>query len=164
MKLYQFAVMLSLVFTSGLFISCEEDDNLPKIEQLENPIVSPLSGSTWKGSIEEKTYYIRFEKSGHYNYRCYFCKPSESISDYYYTEDYIFQSMLHDSYNNWERDANTISFGSRSHDYGPDYGPKMEYILKRAVLNKEENSMDLYGREISSDDERLLMTMSRVRQ
>lgn len=163
MKIYQFIVMLLLVFTSGLFISCEEE-NLPEIvEPLENPSVPPLSGSTWEGSFEGETYYIHFTNRKTYHPTiCYFCKASEN--QYYNPRsDDSFRQMKHDSYHHWERDANTINFGSRSHDY--DYGYNnsyLEYILKKAIINEEENSMDLYGREKSSHDEKLLMTLSRV--
>lgn len=169
MKLYQFIVTLLLVFTSGLFISCEEDLT-EKIELPDNPTVSPLSGSTWVyySPLEKVRYYIRFTipQRPYYSItQCYFCKSSKSISEY--KNDYIFSNMQHDTYNNWERDANTISFGSPLslyYHYGTNGSAIMEYILNKAVFNEEENSMDLYGREKSSDDERLLMTMSRVRQ
>ncbi len=163
MKLYQFVVMLSLVFTSGLLISCEEDLT-EKIDLPDNPTVSPLFGSTWRGSFEGDTYYIRFTKAERYH-NCYFCKKSKQ--DYYYTEnDYYYEQMQHDSYPYWERDANTISFGSPlslDYSYGTNGSAIMEYILNKAVFNEEENSMDLYGREKSSDDEKLLMTLSRIR-
>lgn len=167
MKLYQFIVMLSLVFTSGLFISCE-DDLTEKIYLPNNPTVSPLYGSTWRSSFEGVTYYIRFTKAERYH-NCYFCKTSKlTILDYYsIISDYNFEQMQHDCYPYWERDANTISFGSPlslDYHYGTNGSAIMEYILNKAVFNEEENSMDLYGREKSSDDEKLLMTMSRVRQ
>lgn len=158
--------MLSLVLTSELFISCEEDLT-EKIDLPDNPTVSPLFGSTWRSSFEGVTYYIRFTKAERYNpiTPCYFCKSSEYIFED--RDDYTFRIMQHDTYNNWERDDNTISFGSPlslDYHYGTNGSAIMEYILNKAVFNEEENSMDLYGREKSSDDEKLLMTLSRVQK